>query len=125
IRKPLAYFDHRPTGKLVSRITNDTEAIKDLFLHVVATFAQGAVLIVGIFVAMALLDIRLMLVCLIIMPIMLVVMVNYQRLSTPRYHRARSILSQINATLSESISGMRVVQLMNQQKRFQQRFEET
>ena len=125
IRKPLAYFDHRPTGKLVSRITNDTEAIKDLFLHVVATFAQGTVLIIGIFVAMAVLDIRLMLVCLVIMPVMVVVMVNYQRLSTPRYHRARSILSQINAALSESISGMKLIQLMNQQKRFQQRFEET
>ncbi len=125
VRKPLSYFDHRPTGKLVSRITNDTEAIKDLFLHVVATFAQGIVLIVGIFVAMALLDVRLMLVCLIIMPVMLVVMVYYQRMSAPRYHRARSILSQINATLSESIQGMKVIQLMNQQKRFQQRFEDT
>ncbi|MDO9475828.1 MAG: ABC transporter transmembrane domain-containing protein, partial [Pseudohongiella sp.] len=53
IRKPLSYFDHRPTGKLVSRITNDTEAIKDLFLHVIATFAQGIVLMIAIFIAMA------------------------------------------------------------------------
>jgi len=125
IRKPLSYFDHRPTGKLVSRITNDTEAIKDLFLHVVATFVQGIVLIVGIFVAMALLDIRLMLVCLLIMPVMVFVMMTYQRLSTPRYHRARSILSQINGTLSESIQGMKIIQLMNQQKRFQERFTAT
>ncbi|MDP2126654.1 MAG: ABC transporter transmembrane domain-containing protein [Pseudohongiella sp.] len=125
VRKPLSYFDHRPTGKLVSRITNDTEAIKDLFLHVVATFAQGIVLIVAIFIAMALLDIRLMLVCLVIMPVMIVVMINYQRLSAPRYHKARSILSQINATMSESIQGMKIIQLMNQQKRFHQRFTDT
>lgn len=125
IRKPLAYFDHRPTGKLVSRITNDTEAIKDLFLHVVATFAQGIVLIVAVFIAMAILDIRLMLLCLLIIPAMIVVMVSYQRLSSPRYHRARSILSQINATLSESVQGMRLIQLFNQQRRFHQRFTNT
>ena len=125
MRKPLSYFDHRPTGKLVSRITNDTEAIKDLFLHVVATFAQGVTLILAVFVAMAFLDVRLMLICLVIMPVMIVVMVFYQRLSAPRYHHARSILSQINATLSESISGMKVVQLMNQQQRFVDRFTDT
>lgn len=125
IRKPLSYFDHRPTGKLVSRITNDTEAIKDLFLNVVATFAQGIVLIIAVFIAMAILDMRLMLVCLVIMPVMVVVMVNYQRLSAPRYHKSRSILSQINAAMSESIQGMRIIQLLNQQTRFHQRFTDT
>lgn len=122
MRKPLSYFDHRPTGKLVSRITNDTEAIKDLFLHVVATYVQGITLILAIFVAMAILDVRLMLVCLVIVPVMIVVMVNYQRLSAPRYHRARSILSQINAAMSESVQGMRIIQLLNQQTRFSERF---
>jgi len=125
VRKPLSYFDHRPTGKLVSRITNDTEAIKDLFLHVMATFVQSITLIVAIFIAMAILDWRLMLVCMVIMPVMVIVMINYQRLSAPRYHRARSILSQINATLSESIQGMRLVQLLNQQQRFAGRFTDT
>jgi ATP-binding cassette, subfamily B, multidrug efflux pump len=125
MRKPLSYFDHRPTGNLVSRITNDTEAIKDLFLHVMATFVQSITLIIAIFIAMAILDWRLMLVCMVILPVMVFVMVNYQRLSAPRYHRARSILSQINATLSESIQGMRVVQLLNQQQRFADRFSDT
>ena len=122
VRKPLSYFDHRPTGELVSRITNDTEAIKDLFLHVVATYVQGIALILAVFVAMAILDIRLMLICLVIVPVMVVVMINYQRLSAPRYHRARSILSQINATMSEAIQGMRIIQLLNQQQRFSRRF---
>jgi len=124
IRKPLAYFDHLPTGKLVSRITNDTEAIKDLFLHVVAAFAQSIALIIGVFIAMFILDWRLMLVCVAIMPLTIFIMLTYQRLSTPRYHRARSILSQINATISEAIQGMRLVQLMNQQQRFNNRFTE-
>src|SRR5690554_6409200 len=122
MRKSLSYFDHQPTGKLVSRITNDTEAIKDLFLHVVATYVQGITLILAVFVVMAILDVRLMLVCFVILPVMLVVMINYQRLSAPRYHRARSILSRINATMNESIQGMRIIQLLNQQQRFSRGF---
>ena len=122
MRKPLAYFDHRPTGSLVSRITNDTEAIKELYVQVMSTFVQSLTLIVAIFVAMAWLDLRLMLVCSVLVPVMTIVMVVYQRLSTPRYHHARSVLSRINAALSESIQGMRVIQGLNQQARFNARF---
>ena len=118
MRKPLAYFDHRPTGALVSRITNDTEAIKELFVQVMSTFVQNITLIIAVFIAMAYLDVRLMLLCSIILPTVIVVMFFYQRLSAPRYHRARSVLSRINATLSESIQGMRIVQMLNQQQRF-------
>ena len=125
MRKPLDYFDHTPTGSLVSRITNDTEAIKDLFVQVLSTFIQNVVLIIGIFIAMAFLDLRLMLVCLFFLPTVVVVMVVYQRLSSPRYHAARSLLSKINASLSESIQGMRIVQLLNQQKKFQEKFTDT
>ena len=118
MRKPLSYFDHRPTGALVSRITNDTEAIKELFVQVMSTFVQNVTLIIAVFIAMAYLDVRLMLLCSIILPTVIVVMFYYQRLSAPRYHRARSVLSRINATLSESIQGMRIVQMLNQQQRF-------
>jgi ATP-binding cassette subfamily B multidrug efflux pump len=122
MRKPLSYFDHRPTGSLVSRITNDTEAIKDLFVQVIATFAQNVTLIIAVFIAMAWLDVRLMLVCVLILPVVISVMYFYQRMSAPRYHRARSLLSSINASLSESIQGMRVIQMFNQQQHFGLRF---
>ena len=125
VRKPLTYFDHRPTGSLVSRITNDTEAIKELFVQVLPTFTQNIALILGIFVAMAYLDWHLMLVCLFFIPTVTAVMVVYQRLSTPRFHRARSVLSRINATLNESIQGMKIIQLMNQQGRFNRDFTKT
>jgi len=91
MRKPLSYFDHRPTGSLVSRITNDTEAIKELFVQVMSTFVQNVTLIIAIFIAMAWMDVRLMLVCSIILPTVILVMYFYQRLSAPRYHEARSV----------------------------------
>jgi ATP-binding cassette, subfamily B, multidrug efflux pump len=125
MRKPLGWFDHRPTGKLVSRITNDTEAIKDLYVQVLATMVQNLVLIVAIFIAMAVLDLRLMIICAIILPATVLVMFSYQRLSTPRFHRVRTILSDINASLNETIQGMRIVQMLNQQQRFAARFEDT
>ncbi len=124
MRKPLSYFDHRPTGALVSRITNDTEAIKELFVQVMSTFVQNLTLIVAVFIAMAYLDVRLMLLCCVILPTVVVVMFFYQRLSAPRYHRARSVLSKINANLSESIQGMRIIQMLNQQQRFTRQFRE-
>lgn len=122
IRKPLSFFDHTPTGSLVSRITNDTEAIKDLFVQVIPTFVQNFTLIIGIFIAMAFLDFRLMLVCLFFLPSVILVMYFYQKFSAVRFHRARSVLSQINASINEAIQGMKVIQFMNQQKRFSRKF---
>lgn len=122
MRKPLSYFDHRPAGALVSRITNDTEAIKELFVQVLSSFVQNITLIVAVFIAMAYLDVRLMLMCSVIVPTVMVVMYYYQRLSSPRYHHARSILSSINASISEAIQGMRIVQMLNQQRRFSTHF---
>lgn len=122
MRKPLSYFDHRPTGALVSRITNDTEAIKELFVQVMSSFVQNITLIVAVFIAMAYLDFRLMLLCSIILPTVIIVMIYYQRISSPRYHNARSILSRINASISEAIQGMRIVQMLNQQARFSKQF---
>lgn len=122
MRKPLSYFDHRPSGALISRITNDTEAIKELFVQVMSSFVQNITLIIAVFIAMAYLDMRLMLLCSVILPAVTVVMFYYQRLSAPRYHRARSVLSRINASLSEAIQGMRIVQVLNQQQRFTAQF---
>lgn len=122
IRKPLSFFDHTPTGSLVSRITNDTEAIKDLYVQVIPTFVRNSTLIIGIFIAMAILDLRLMLVCLFFLPSVILVMLFYQKYSAIRFHRARSVLSQINASMNEAIQGMKVIQFMNQQKRFSRKF---
>jgi ABC-type multidrug transport system fused ATPase/permease subunit len=87
-----------------------------------STFVQNVTLIIAIFIAMAWMDVRLMLVCSIILPTVIVVMYFYQRLSAPRYHEARSVLSRINASLNESIQGMRLIQILNQQKRFTGQF---
>lgn len=125
LRLPLAYFDRTPTGSLISRITNDTETIKDLYVNVIGTYVQNLVRITGIFIAMAILDVRLMLVCLGFLPIVGGLMFLYQRRSTPLFQKARQLLSEINSSLHESIQGMTVIQLFNQQAAFQKRFART
>ncbi|EAR08350.1 ABC transporter ATP-binding protein [Reinekea blandensis] len=122
---PMAYFDRTATGSLISRITNDTEAIKDLYVNVISVFAQNIVRVLGILIAMAFLDIRLMWICATLIPVVMTVMFLYQRLSTPIFQRVRSLLSDINARLNESIEGMSVIQLMNQQKAFGAAFRRT
>jgi ABC-type multidrug transport system fused ATPase/permease subunit len=125
IRLPLSYFDRTPTGSLISRITNDTETVKELYVSVIGTFVQNIVRIIGIFIAMAVLDVRLMAACLVFLPIMAGLMWWYQRISTPLFQRARTLLSDINASLHESLQGIAIIQLFNQQWHFQQHFRGT
>ncbi|MBL4609026.1 MAG: ATP-binding cassette domain-containing protein [Pseudomonadales bacterium] len=122
LRMPLKRFDHVAVGSLISRVTNDTEAVKDLFVGVLGVYLKNSIRIVGVFIMMALMNWHLMLICLLFLPFVVAVMMLYRRLSTPTFHRARELLAQINASLNESIQGVRVVQLFNQEKRFAQRF---
>lgn len=122
---PMSYFDRAATGSLISRITNDTEAIKDLYVNVISSFAQNIVRILGILVGMALLDIRLVWICAVLVPTVFGIMLVYQKLSTPIFMRVRALLSDINARLNEGIQGMSVIQLSNQQATFTRAFEKT
>ncbi|HBW37338.1 ABC transporter ATP-binding protein [Desulfosporosinus sp. BICA1-9] len=118
----LVVFDKTPSGALVSRITNDTEAIKELFVGVLATLVQNLIFLIAIFIAMFSLDVRLATFCLVLLPVILGLMYMYRRLSTKVYRTMRKELSLLNAKLNESIQGMNIVQAMRQEKRFQQEF---
>ncbi|MED0965956.1 ABC transporter ATP-binding protein [Bacillus paramycoides] len=120
----LSFFDRTPIGTLVSRITNDTEAIKDFYVSVLSTFVKNVVFLVGILVAMFLLDVKLALLSLILIPIMFTIMVLYRRKSAAFYLEVRNQLSILNAKLNESIQGMNIVQVFRQEKRMRKEFEE-
>ncbi|WP_453996756.1 ABC transporter ATP-binding protein [Bacillus nitroreducens] len=120
----LKYFDKTPGGSIVSRVTNDTEAIKDMFVEVVATFVQNGVLLIGIFIAMFYLNVQLALVCLLLIPILFVLMQTYRKFSSRYYHDMRERLSQLNAKLNESLQGMAIIQVFRQEKRLRREFAE-
>ncbi|KIL45035.1 ABC transporter ATP-binding protein [Jeotgalibacillus soli] len=121
----MRYFDKTPAGSIVSRVTNDTEAIKEMFVSVLAGFIQSAFLLVGIFSAMFILNVRLALICLLILPIIFFIMKAYRTYSAVFYQDLRERLSELNAKLAESLSGMGMVQAFRQEQRMQSEFGET
>lgn len=119
----MRYFDQTPNGSVVSRVTNDTETIKE-FWQVFLSFFDGLLNIVAITYAMFTLDAGLALVFMGFVPVMLILIYIYQRQSTFIYGRMRVALSTLNAKLSESISGMNIIQNYGQQKRIMQEFDD-
>jgi ATP-binding cassette subfamily B protein/ATP-binding cassette subfamily C protein/ATP-binding cassette subfamily B multidrug efflux pump len=125
MRLPMAFFDKAITGQLVSRVTNDTEAAKSLYIQVLFVMLDSSIVISGTMVAMALLDWRLMLIVTTMVPIVIVIVWFYQRWSAPAVARARELRSEINAQVAESIGGMNVLQATNATGRFNERFGNT
>jgi len=122
LRLPMAFFDRAITGQLVSRVTNDTEAVKTLYIQVLFVMLDSSIVLVGTLAAMAWLDWRLMLVVLALVPAVVGIVWLYQRLSAPAVTRARALRSDINGQIAESIGGMSVLQASNAQLRFGERF---
>lgn len=124
LRQPLSEFDTQPVGQIISRVTNDTEVIRDLYVTVVSTVLRSAALIGAMLVAMFSLEWRMALVAIAIFPAVLIVMVIYQRYSTPIVRRVRAYLADINDGFNEVINGMSVIQQFRQQARFGERMGE-
>ncbi|WP_339321258.1 ABC transporter ATP-binding protein [Paenibacillus sp. FSL W8-0194] len=122
-RLPVYFFDTLPAGKVVSRITNDTEAVKDLFVAVLANFSSGVIYITGVYIALFLLDVRLGLVCLFIIPLLIAWIVLYRKLATKYNTIIRSRLSEINAIINESIQGMSIIRVFRRHKQTREEFE--
>lgn len=124
LRQPLSAFDTQPVGQLISRVTNDTEVIRDLYVTVVATVLRAVAIIGAMLVAMLSLNWRMTLVALLIFPVVLSVMVIHQHYSTPVVRRVRTYLADINDGFNEAINGMSVIQQFRQQARFGQKMAE-
>lgn len=124
LRQPLSAFDTQPVGQIISRVTNDTEVIRDLYVTVVATVLRSAALVGAMLVAMFSLDWRMALVAMTIFPAVIIVMLLYQRYSTPIVRRMRAYLADINDGFNEIINGMSVIQQFRQQARFGERMGE-
>ncbi|SHG41143.1 ABC transporter ATP-binding protein [Massilia sp. CF038] len=125
MRLPMAFFDKAVTGQLISRVTNDTEAVKTLYIQVLFAILDSLIVLVGTMIAMAWLDWRLMLIVLALVPAVVAIVFLYQRLSAPAVTRARAMRSEINGQMAESIGGMPVLQASNAEQRFADRFAAT
>ncbi|MGM0883511.1 MAG: ABC transporter ATP-binding protein [Bacillota bacterium] len=122
-RLPVNYYDNLSAGQVVSRITNDTEAIRELYVAVLANFFTGIIYMAAIYGALFLLDARLALIALPLVPILIVWIIVYRRFAA-RYNRIiRTKLSEINGMINESIQGMTIIQAFRRQKETTKEFE--
>lgn len=122
-RLPIRYFDNMPAGKVVSRITNDTESIRDFYVTVLANVLSSIIYMTGIYVALFILDVRLALICFLLIPILVVWVILYRKYAVGINHLIRARLSDINAMINETIQGIPVIRAFNRQNRTFEEFE--
>lgn len=122
-RLRIQYFDNLPAGKVVARITNDTEAIRELYVTVLSTFFTSMIYISGIYVALFILNVKLALICLLLIPILYAWIILYRKYASQYNRVIRSRNSDINGMVNESIQGMNVIQAFNREQEIQAEFE--
>ncbi len=120
---PLSFHEHNPVGRLVTRMTNDLNNISELYTNVIVTGLSDVAIIGGSIAMMLSMNVKLALVALAMAPILIISTVIFRRLVREAYRNVRVKLAKINATLSENISGMKTIQIFNQEEKFKENFQ--
>lgn len=120
----MSYFDKTPAGSIVSRLTNDTETISDMFSGILSSFISAVFIFVTTLYTMLVLDYRLTALVLLFLPLIFLLVNLYRKKSVKVIEKTRSLLSDINSKLAENIEGIRIIQAFNQEKRLQEEFDE-
>lgn len=120
---PIPYFVNQPAGKIVARVTNDTEAIRELYVRVLATFVTSFFYMTGIYIALLLLDVKLALMSLLLIPIIYGWMRMYKVFGGKYNKVVRSTVSDMNGNINEAIQGMPIIQAFRQQDQTSRDFE--
>lgn len=123
-RLPVNYYDTLAAGQVVSRITNDTEAVRELYVSVLANFFSAIIYMSAIYVALFFLDWRLALFALPLVPLLLVWIKVYRRFAAHYNKVIRAKLSEINGMINEAIQGMPIIQAFRRQKETLEEFDE-
>ncbi|AHG59917.1 SmdB family multidrug efflux ABC transporter permease/ATP-binding protein [Buchnera aphidicola] len=125
LRQPISQFDSQPIGQMISKVTNDTEAVKELYDTVAPTLFRSIALILVILFAMFSLEWHMAIIALFILPLVIIIMCVYQYYSTPLLRKVRYYLAEINNKFNETINGINVIQQFRQQNRFEKYIEKS
>ena len=113
-----------PVGKLVTRVTNDTNAISMLFTNILVNLIKNCFVIVGVVAAMAMVNLELTLMVMCFAPFIALFTFIFRKFSRKAYRKVKDGTTDINTYLSEHLSGMKIIQIFNQEQRKQQQFEQ-
>lgn len=120
----MRFFDTNPVGRLITRVTNDTETLNDMFTDVLINLFKDFFMLAGIIIVMLRLNLRLALICFTLLPVVILATIWYRTRARDAYREVRTRLARINATLQENISGMRIVQIFHQEKKKYEEFDQ-
>jgi ATP-binding cassette subfamily B protein len=123
-RMSLSFFDRNPVGRLITRLTNDVDALNEFLAQGMVALLGDSARLVFIVITMLVLNWRLALISFIILPLMGVATMFFQRVMRSAFRAVRQRLARINAYLNEQITGILVTQLFNREDRSRLRFEE-
>lgn len=112
-----------PVGKLVTRVTNDTNAISNMFTNVLVNLVKNSFIIIGVLVAMLLLNYELTLMVLCFVPFIVLFTLIFRKFSRKAYRKVKDGMTDINTFLSENISGMKIIQIFNREDKKVEDFE--
>lgn len=113
---PLAFFDGNPIGRLVTRVTNDTETLNDMYTNVLVTLLKDVLILLGTIIIMFQMNAMLALVTLAVSPIVVLVTAVFRVRIRKVYRRVRTTLAAINASFSENVTNMRIIQLFSRER---------
>ena len=120
----MRFFDTTPVGRVVTRITNDTEAINDLYANIIVRLFRNVIKVIGLIIVMLMLDVKMALLSLVMVPVVAALTFFFRRLSRRCYQVVKTRVTALNTFLSEHLSGMRVIQIFNREKEKCDEFEE-
>lgn len=118
----IKYFDNNPIGRLVTRVTNDTETLNEMYTSVLVNLFKDFFLLGGIMLVMIKIDLQLAFLSFSLIPIIILVSVFFRRYIREIYRQSRIQLAKINSSLSENISGMQTIQVFKKEPKFYANF---
>jgi ABC-type multidrug transport system fused ATPase/permease subunit len=111
----LAFFDKNPVGRLVTRATNDVEAINEAFTQVFTHLLRDILLLVGIIIIMLTINVRLALISFTVIPVLLIITFYFRVRARAIYREVRTKLAKLNARLQENLSGIRIIKIFSRE----------
>lgn len=121
---PIRYFDNLPAGKVVSRITNDTEQLRVFYVVVVGMILTNTIYLIGIYIALLRINAGFAFITMLLVPLFVIWALVYQKFAVPFTTKIRSLISEINGTINETIQGMPIVQAYQQEENIEKEFTE-
>ena len=118
----MRFFDLTPVGKIVTRVTNDVEAVHELYANILVKLFKNVVKIIGLAAVMLMRDVRMALLSFVMVPVVTALVALFKTLARRAYRVSKTRLTALNTFLSENLSGMKIIQIFNREKEKYQEF---